>query len=124
MTTKKVVMAMKAVKRIQDKWKEYGYEYHIDAPMFFGDNCRGFHHWCIMLTKFFAYGQSTINICYDVNSDPSFPNYTISAYNHIKGYEKTQTFHWDEHLLSLLNEQINCIDDAVCILEHPDEMLA
>lgn len=122
-TSKKVIMAIKAVKRIQDKWKDYGFEYTIDAPDFWYENGKGFHHWCILLTKFFKGGQSTINICYDVSNDPAFPNYTISAYNHIKGYEESQTFHWNEYLLSLLNEQINCIDDAVCILEHPDEML-
>ena len=122
-TSKKVIMAIKAVKRIQDKWKNYGFEYTIDAPDFWYENGKGFHHWCILLTKFFKGGQSTINICYDVSNDPAFPNYTISAYNHIKGYEESQTFHWNEYLLNLLNEQINCIDDAVCILEHPDEML-
>lgn len=124
MTTKKVVMAIKAVKRIKDKWAEQGFEYTVDVPMFYGENCKGFHHWCILLTKFFETGQSTINICYDVHKNPSSPNYNISAYNHIKGCKGTQIFHWDEYLLSLLNEQINCMDDAICILEHPDEMLA
>lgn len=121
MTTKKTIMAIKAAKRIKDEWAEQGFEYTVDEPMF--NYKKEVSHWCVLLTNRFENGQSTINICYNLYSNPSNPNYNISAYTHIKGYG-TKIFHWDEHLLNLLNEQINCIDDAVCVLEHPDEMLA
>ena len=119
-TSKKIIMAIKAVKRIQDKWRDYGFEYTIDAPDF--DN-RGFYHWNILITRKIEHYQSTINIDYSIFSKPTCPNYTISAYTYYDGSDEQYTFYWNEHLLSLLNEQINCIDDAVCILEHPDEML-
>ena len=77
MTTKKVIMATKAVKRIQDKWAEYGFEYHIDAPDF---DSRGFYHWNILITRKIEHCMSTINIDYTVFSKPTCPNYTISAF--------------------------------------------
>ncbi len=122
MSSKKVIMAMKAVKRIQDKWyNEYGFEINADAPDF---DDRGFYHWNVLITRRIEHCVSTINIDYSVFSKPTCPNYTISAYTYYDGSDEQCTFYWNEHLLSLLNEQINCMDDAICILEHPEEILA
>lgn len=129
-TSKKVIMATKAANRLKDKWAEYGFEISESQP--YVDSCdRVTGSWSMLLTKWHKHpifpekkiGQDTINITYHDFSNPSSPNYTISAYYHQKGSEVATTFYWNEYLLSLLNEQINCIDDAICILEHPDEML-
>ena len=128
-TSKKVVMATKAANRIKDKWAEQGFEISESCPR--PGSTSEANYWSMLLTKWHKHpvfpeeniGQDTINIIYHKLSDPTFPNYTISAYRHSKGSDESSTFHWNEYLLSLLNEQINCIDDAICILEHPDEML-
>lgn len=121
-TTKKVVMAIKTVKRIKDKWAEFDYLIGVNTPRF--NNNGNVSHWTVSLTSTSSREQSVIDIKYDLYSNPSSPNYNISAYTYIKGYKEPRIFRWNEHLLSLLNEQINCIDDAICILEHFDEMLA
>lgn len=128
-TSKKVIMATKAANRIKDKWAEQGFEITESCPGV--SSYQKTHYWSMLLTKWHKHsvfpekivGQDTINIIYDEISDPTFPKYTISAYYHSKYSGAYSTFHWNEYLLSLLNEQINCIDDAICILEHPDEML-
>lgn len=130
-TSKKVVMATKAANRIKDKWAEQGFEISESCPCV-GSTYQKAHYWSMLLTKWHRHsvfpekiiGQDTINIIYNGIFDPAFPKYTISAYYHSKGSDVTSTFYWNEYLLSLLNEQINCIDDAICIMEHPDEMLA
>ena len=119
-TSKKIIMATKAANRIKDKWAEQGFEISESCP-YVGSTYQKTHYPGFPEK---IVGQDTINIIYNEISDPTFPKYTISAYYHSKGSDTASTFHWNEHLLSLLNEQINCIDDAVCILEHPDEMLA
>lgn len=128
-TSKKVIMATKAANRIKDKWAEQGFEISESCPRM--GSTYGTPYWSMSLTRWYKHtvfpekivGQDTINIIYDEISDPTFPNYSISAYHHSKGSDESSTFHWNEYLLSLLNEQINCIDDAICILKHPDEML-
>lgn len=128
--TKKVIMATKAANRIKDKWAEQGFEISESQP--YVDSCDRIHDWSMLLTKWYKHsifpekiiGQDIINITYHDFSNPAIPNYTISAYYHQKGSEVATSFYWNEHLLSLLNEQINCIDDAICILNYPEEMLA
>lgn len=128
--TKTVIMATKAANRIKDKWAEQGFEISESQP--YVDSCnRIVHDWSMLLTKWYKHsifpdkiiGQDTINITYHEFSNPNTPNYTISSYHHSKDSEVSEPFYWNEHLLSLLNEQINCIDDAICILEHSEEML-
>ena len=126
-TSKKVIIATKAANRIKDKWAEQGFEITESYPSSYQKT----HYWNMLLTKWRKHsvfpekivGQDTINIIYDEISDPTSPKYTISAYYHSKVSGEYSIFYWNEYLLSLLNEQINCIDDAICILEHPDEML-
>lgn len=128
--TKTVIMATKAANRIKDKWAEQGFEISESSP--YVDSYDGIHDWSMLLTKWYKHsifpdkniGQDTINISYHKFSNPVFPNYTISAYHHNNSSEIATTFYWNEQLLNLLNEQINCIDDAICILEYPEEMLA
>lgn len=122
--TKKEIMAIKAANRIKDKWAESNFSIVDSTPKL--TSWGTVKYYMLIERKKYINVKETvqvqdiINIIYD--EDTRMYPFDVSAYV-IRDDEKEFAFHWNDNLLSLLNEQMNCIDDAVCILKHPEEML-
>lgn len=122
--TKKEIMAIKAANRIKDKWTENNFSIVDSTPKI--TSWGTIEYYMLIERKKYITVRETvqvqeiINIIYD--EDTKMYPFDVSAYV-IREDETEFAFHWNDNLLNLLNEQMNCIDDAVSILKYPDEML-